>query len=103
MKRKAELLLNHLKKNNVSWNSKGEFRYYGDTISNSNILDLINDALRRRANFNPVDYKTFYKVLRETNVPRDLVGHRERWGELTRDDKLRHLPEFLKDINWDTY
>ena len=54
----------------------------------SNISDLINDAVRARKNFNPTGSREFFRVLAEMNMPRDLVRNEERWMETQRS----HLP-----------
>jgi hypothetical protein len=38
----------------ISWNEKGELKYKGETVQGSNVVDLVNDVLRKRKYFNPV-------------------------------------------------
>ena len=49
MHKKAELLLGMIKiNNNLTWNEQGVVSYKGNRIHGSNIIDLINDAIRQR-------------------------------------------------------
>ena len=54
----------------------------GETIPNSNISDLVSDAMRSRKDFNPTGAKTFFQVLSKLNVPKDLVRNQERWRQV---------------------
>jgi hypothetical protein len=52
MKAKAQLLLNKMKSNpDISWNEKGELKYKRETVQGSNVVDLVNDVLRKRKYF----------------------------------------------------
>ena len=81
MKRKAQLLLDHMKDNtDASWNEKGELVYQGQTMEGTNMSDLVNDALRQRKKTeDPRGWQTFAEALKASNVPRELIGHPERW------------------------
>jgi hypothetical protein len=80
MKKKARLLLTRMKNSpHLRWTDKGELIYKDQVMTNTNVADLVNDALRRRKHFEPHGWQTFAHALKETNVPQDLVGHRERW------------------------
>ena len=57
----------------------------GEIIPQSNISDLISDALRARKNFNPTGSKEFFRVLSKINMPKDLVRNEERWKESRMD------------------
>lgn len=49
-RKKAELLLNHLKKSKiVRWDEQGQISYRGKPIPHSNIIDLMEDTMRLRA------------------------------------------------------
>ena len=80
MKAKAQLLLKKLKSSpDISWNEKGDLKYKGETVQGSNVVNLVNDVLRKRKYFNPQGWETFEEALREANVPQDLIGHEDRW------------------------
>lgn len=81
MKRKAKLLLDHVKDaSNMTWNAQGEIVIGGQRIKGSNLADLVNDVLRHRKHAEtPQGWQSFLRVLKESNVPRELIGHSERW------------------------
>jgi hypothetical protein len=65
MKAKAQLLLKKMKSSpDISWNEKGELKYKGETVQGSNVVDLVNDVLRKRKCFNPQEWETFGETLR---------------------------------------
>ena len=66
----------------ISWDDSGEVKLEGETIPQSNISDLISDAVRGRKNFDPTGAKEFFRVLSKMNVPRDLVRNEGRWKQL---------------------
>ena len=68
---------------NIAWSEKGELKYKGETVRGSNVVDLVNDVLRKRKYFNPQGWETFGEALREANVPQDLIGHEDRWKYIT--------------------
>jgi hypothetical protein len=84
MKAKVQHLLNKMKSSpDISWNEKRELKYKGETGPGSNVVDLVNDVLRKRKYFNPQGWETFGEALREANVSQDLIGHEDRWRYIT--------------------
>ena len=81
-KKKTQMILQHIQDNpDLSWNERGEFIWQGRRIENSNMMDLINDLMRKRKNFDsPHGWKTFASALKTSNVPRELVGNPSRWN-----------------------
>ena len=80
LKRKAEALIYRVNEDpSVKWNERGELIYQGHIVPGSNMTDLIHDALRRRQTIEPQGWRDFARVLRQSNVPHDLIGHRQRW------------------------
>ena len=80
MQRKAELLLGMIKNNNnLTWDEQGVVSYKGKRIHGSNIIDLINDAIRQRKGVDPRGWKTFSKALHESNIPKEVRGNSSRW------------------------
>ena len=77
-KQKARRLLDKIK-GTVSWNDRGEMVYRNVPVPGSNIVDLVNDALRKRKSFQPVGWKMFARGLKDVNAPMDLIGNPERW------------------------
>ena len=43
----------------ISCSDKGELTYKGETIRGSNVVDLVNNVLRKRKYFNPQGWETF--------------------------------------------
>ena len=84
MKAKVQLLLKKMKSSpDISWNEKEELKYKGETVQESNVVELVNDVLSKRKYFNPQGWETFGEALREANVPQDLIGHEDRWRYIT--------------------
>ena len=48
------------------------------TVPNSNIVDLVNDVMRKRKVFNPEHSNTFAKELAKINVPEDYLRNPDR-------------------------
>ncbi len=84
MRPRATVLLNRLKARPdvITWDKSGEVSVARKTIPQSNISDLISDALRARKNFNPTGSREFFRVLSKINMPKDLVRNQERWNQL---------------------
>ena len=85
MRPRATALLKWLKTRPevVTWDKAGQVKIEGETIPDSNISDLVSDAMRSRKNFNPTGSKEFFQALSKLNVPKDLVRNQERWKQLT--------------------
>jgi hypothetical protein len=106
MKAKAQLLLKKTKTNrDITWNEKGELKYKDKTVQGSNMVDLVNDVLRKRKYFNPQGWETFGEDLREANDPQDLIGHKDRWRYITqtkRTPRSRKQQESPSPTRYDT-
>jgi len=84
LQKNAERLLGWIKRSNVnvSWDNQGVVKINGGLINGSNIIDLIGDLLRhRRTAIPPLGIETFIQVLRETNIPAELIGNKDRWRQ----------------------
>ena len=99
MKKRAEALLAHLKEREdiITWDDMGQVLLNGVLIPKSNITDLVSDAMRSRKHFNPVGVREFYKVLKEINIPKDIVRNERRWSE---GEKKAPEKEELNISNW---
>ena len=93
MKSRAEALLAHLKEREdvITWDDMGQVLVDGVLIPRSNITDLVSDAMRPRKNFNPIGVHEFYKVLKDINIPKDIVRNEQRWSEGKTDEKEKKL------------
>jgi len=78
LRSKADWLLKHLTKNGIRWNSTGEIFYNDQVVPGSHILELVNDALRERKRSNPTGWQVFALILKELNVPRNIVQNKRR-------------------------
>ena len=80
IRQRATSLLNRLKTRPevITWDKTGQVKIEGKTIPNSNISDLVSDAVRSRKDFNPTGAKMFFQALSKLNVPKDLVRNQER-------------------------
>ena len=87
---RATAILNRLKERPdvITWDKTGEVKLEGENIPQSNISDLISDALRERKNFNPTGSKEFFRVLSKINMPKDLVRNEKRWKEARMDSSF---------------
>lgn len=79
---KARLLLDKIRLHPdvVTWNDRGQLVVRGQTVSNTNITDLVNDVVRARKDFEPVGWETFATALKDIDVPQEFIGHRKRWN-----------------------
>ena len=75
MQNGPKLLIQKLKDHSdvISSNNNGQLVLDGCTIPNSNIVDLVNDVMRKRKGFIPEHSSTISKVLTKINVPEDCV------------------------------
>ena len=77
MKSRALQLVKKLKANKdiVGWNDHGQMVFEGRTIPRTNVIDLINDTLRQRKNFNPAGWQLFANIRASKRTRRD---HKKR-------------------------
>ena len=86
LRRKADALIHRLKNDpTINWNDRGELIYQNKIVQGSNMTDLINDVLRQRKTFQPHGWRDFARALRQSNVPQDMIGHRQRWDWMHRE------------------
>lgn len=96
---KAQLLLNslHNAPNKViSWDNKGVVTVNGSPIPRSNIIDLINEAMRARKTVNPVGRDQFARLLEEINAPRECIGNSGLWSHTASPALTLRVPAFVK-------
>ena len=96
MKSRARQLIKKLKSNKdlIDWNEQGQMVFKGRSVPSTNIVDLVNDSLRQRKNFNPDGWELFSKVLGHLNVPEGIVRNENRLG-IVREYKTKGIPEHL--------
>ena len=74
MQNRAKLLIQKLKDHFdvISWNDHGQLVSEGSIVPNSNIVDLVNDVMRKRKDFNPETFKHICQSTRENKCTRGL-------------------------------
>lgn len=83
-KKQAQQLLNYLQaKSNgtLTWDNNGLVSINGEKIRDSNIIDLVNDAMRERKSVNAIGRAQFSRELQRIGVPREFVGNPRLWNE----------------------
>ena len=65
-------------KTQLSWTDRGELLHDGTPVPGSNMVDLVNDVLRKRRKSDPVGWQAFAQQLKRINLPMELVGNVER-------------------------
>ena len=87
---KASNLLSYIQRmspQDMSWNSRGELIYKGDTIKGSNIIDLIRTVMHNNSRALVIPgSKVFEQVLKDVNVPITLIGNTSWRDRLTNSD-----------------
>ena len=73
MQAKARRLMEHLKRD-IAWTARGELIHEGVPVVGSNVVDLVNDLLRKRKT-DPPGWQPFARQLRAINIPMELVGN----------------------------
>ena len=103
MQNHAKLLIHKLKDHSdvISWSDNGQLVLEGSMVPNSNIVDLVNDVMRKRNGFNPEHSNTFAKALAKINVPEDYLRNPNRidsicWYHRLQDSQAPG-PSFVSD------
>ena len=79
LQKQARLLMQRIRDDpSVGWNEQAELVVDGNTVSGSNIVDLIGDMMRKRKDVTPVGWEIFASKLQEMNVPRELIRNSDR-------------------------
>jgi len=89
---KAKHLLRRLHETSMgefSWDSAGVVTIRGKPIRDSNIVDLVNDAMRARKTAKPTGRRLFGQFLRTIQTPREFVGNDELWRETIANSTLQ--------------
>lgn len=94
-RRKAEILIHHLHTAapRITWDQQGVISIDGLQIQSSNIIDLVNDAMRSRKNIKPSGRLQFMRVLRSINTPREFIGNTELWNQSGGNSTRRTVTE----------
>lgn len=75
----ASQLLKRLRDNgNITWDKRGIIKLDG-TVLHTNIIDLVNEAMRARKRAPPRGFTQFANILRQAGIPREFVGNDRLW------------------------
>lgn len=77
-KKQAQQLLNYLHDSantKLTWDKSGVVLIDGEPIKDSNIIDLVNDAMRHRKTVRAIGRQQFGAELRLMGVPREFIGN----------------------------
>lgn len=91
----ARSMINRLKANreHISWNDKGVTTINGHPVPGSNIIDLVNDQLRSRKDFDPKGWELFTESLDKINMPKYLMRNEKRRSHIAQlQEKRTPLP-----------
>jgi hypothetical protein len=88
----ASRLLKHIENNtDVSWSDKGELVLNDVALPKTHAVDLINDLLRKRTTTSkPTGWKQFADVLKDANIPHELIGNEDRWNYISGKPTASH-------------
>uniref|UniRef100_A0A6V7KD83 Uncharacterized protein n=1 Tax=Bracon brevicornis TaxID=1563983 RepID=A0A6V7KD83_9HYME len=80
-KHQAASLVSHLNTTGgrIRWDPSGVVELDGRRLPGSNIVDLVNDALRHRKTVKASGRTEFARFLQEINTPRGFVGKKSFW------------------------
>ena len=83
---KATSFLRYLKNNQVHWTNDGSVMIQDRVIPGSNIIDIVNGAVRDRRNVGlPTGSVPLVRYLKGTNVPREIIGSKKLWHSTSRE------------------
>ena len=103
MQNRAKLLIKKLKDHSdaISWNDNGQLVLEGSIVPNFNIVNLVNDVMRKRKGFNPEHSNTFAKAVAKINVPEDYLRNPDRIDSIhwycTLQDSQAPGPSFVSE------
>ena len=69
------------KVNSLTWDDAGRVRVRGLLLPDSNIVDLVNDAMRSRKRIRAKGRSQFCSALRAAGLPEDFVGNKDFWRD----------------------
>lgn len=76
-RKRAQNLLNHIQRNtSLGWNSRNELTVDSIPVEGSNIVDLVDDAVRFKKRPSPTGSQSFTERLLNSNVPKSLIGNK---------------------------
>jgi hypothetical protein len=99
LRNRARALMAHMENSpDISWNERGEFVYQNQTLHGSHVHDLIHDIIRNSEKSNPTGWEAFSNALKESNIPRSIVGNERRLQWMQRGEGINIKAR--KPLNW---
>ena len=93
---KATSFLRYLKNNQVRWTDDGSVMIRDQVIPGSNIIDIVNSAVRDRQKVDlPTGSVPLIQYLKGTNVPREIIGSKKLWHATSREPRASPSTEPL--------
>ena len=90
---KATSFLRYLKNNQVHWTDDGSVVIRNQVIPGSNIIDIVNSAVRDRRKVDlPTGSVPLIQYLKGTNVPREIIGSKKLWHAASRETSAQATP-----------
>ena len=74
--------------NTTKWNDRGELLHEGVVIPGSNIVDLVQDLLRKRKMTDPIGWQQFASQMHAANIPMELVGNVARGQHIQKRTRI---------------
>lgn len=101
---KAQHLLSRLHeagKQQISWNDKGTVSINGNLIDGSNIIDLVNDAMRARKSYEAIGRQAFAQLIHHLKVPNEFIGNKyfKRRGASPEASSKRKISTVVRRLN----
>lgn len=96
-RKKASSIVQHITDDpEIDWNERNELIVDGQTIKNSNIIDLVDDLARPSTKREPRGVEEFTQALRRSNIPDSFIANSRR-REPTRRPVARGRHQPLPD------
>lgn len=79
MRRNAASFLDFIKAENnqhkITWNERGVVKVNKKEIPGTNIIDIVNDVVRKRQSFSAFGKDAFVQLLKDMSIPREFIGN----------------------------
>ena len=63
--------------------------YNDNAVPGTNVIDLVDDLVRAKKNFNPTGVPIFLQSLKEINLPHTYIGNDTRRAQLLTQEKFQ--------------
>ena len=73
----------------ITWNKDWQLMYNGNAVPGTNVIDLVDDLVRAKKNFNPAGVPIFFQSLKEINLPHIYSGNDTQRSQLLTQEKFQ--------------